>query len=120
MAKNPVYVLRTFLAPSGLTDTRKKIPALDLLLTSQERTEGAKEVCDLVGNKKKTICLFTFATGEKCYSKPWWEDFYDQLEKAFPNYNFVEVLPAENVSQLSFCLPTYPGYSRTGVFYCKL
>lgn len=110
MAKHSVYNLRNFLSPIGLAIKQNEIPALNLQLTSKELTEGEKKLKALVGNSKTTICLFTFATGEKCYSKKWWNEFYTRLRTEFPAFNFIEVLPVENVSQLSFCIPSY--YSR--------
>jgi len=64
----------------------------------------------IVPNDKKTIAIFTFATGAKCYSPEWWNPFYEKLKTAFPDYNIVEVLPVENVSQIDFKAPSF--YSK--------
>jgi ADP-heptose:LPS heptosyltransferase len=58
--------------------------------------------------QKKTI--FTYATDDKCYSTAWWDDFYAALLQEFPDYNIIEILPVENVSQIAF---------KTYVFYSK-
>jgi ADP-heptose:LPS heptosyltransferase len=36
--------------------------------------------------------------------------FYDRLKAEYPNYNIIEVLPVENVSQIGFKAPTF--YSK--------
>lgn len=109
MAKCPVYQLRDLLAGVAAENTQK-VPSLSLLL-SQEEIDSAKKIVDkLVDPKKKTIAIFTYATGEKCYSKEWWGKFYTALQDKFPRYNFLEVLPKENVSQIDFVAPTY--YSK--------
>src|SRR5690606_8854968 len=58
-----------------------------------------------------TIAFFTYATGTKCYPGEWWPAFY---EKFYPKYvtdfNFIEILPVEDISQLKRKLPTY--YSK--------
>jgi ADP-heptose:LPS heptosyltransferase len=35
---------------------------------------------------------------------------YDRLKAEYPNYNIIEVLPVENVSQIGFKAPTF--YSK--------
>jgi ADP-heptose:LPS heptosyltransferase len=60
-----------------------------------------------VNNERKTICLFTYATGKKCYSDSWWQGFYDKLKAAFPQFNIVEILPIQNISKLSFKAPSF-------------
>ena len=60
---------------------------------------------------KKNIVLFTYATGNKCYSKEFWLEFYKKINEEFQNsYNIIEVLPVENISQLNFSIPTF--YSK--------
>jgi ADP-heptose:LPS heptosyltransferase len=86
------------------------IPALDLKLETSEIAEGKKILSRLVRNDEITICLFTFATGQKCYSEQWWVDFYDRLKLEFPHVNIIEVLPLHKRSQLSSRVITY--YSR--------
>lgn len=51
---------------------------------------------------KKTICIFTFATGGKCHSKEWWSVFYEKLKRECTEFNILEMLPIENVSQIDF------------------
>ena len=52
---------------------------------------------------KKTILIFTYATGSKCYSKDWWNSFYEKLKFRYnDSYNILEILPVENVSQIDF------------------
>lgn len=110
IAKYPVYNFRAFLSELGFKVNNSAVAPLDLKLSSFEIEKGKEIVNRLVGNEKRTICLFTFATGTKCYSTEWWEVFYDRLKKDFPDYNIIEVLPVENVSQISFKAPTF--YSK--------
>lgn len=110
LAKYPVYYLRRYLMHLGIPESHKPVPAMDLKLSGAELSVGKKILQDLVKNDRKSIALYTFATGNKCYSKDWWEKFYSRLLKEFHTYNIVEVLPVENVSQLSFKAPSY--YSK--------
>lgn len=110
IAKYPVYSFRKYLSFLGIETEDKPVYPLDLNLSPTEIKVGEKILSDLVKNHKKTICLFTYATGEKCLSETWWMEMYDKLQTTFPAYNIVEVLPKENVSQISFKAPTY--YSR--------
>jgi ADP-heptose:LPS heptosyltransferase len=107
-AKNPVYTLRYNL--SGLPQTKKPVPSLDLKLSSGEIDEGKNILKQLVRNDNQTICLFTYATGDKCYPVSWWEEFYKRLRSEYPQLNIIEVLPVQNISKLSFWVPSY--YSR--------
>ena len=91
----------------GSTRLDKPIPYLNLKLDADEIAEGKKILQRLVGNQKKTICLFTYATGDKCYSESWWEDFYGRLKKEYAYFNIIEVLPVQNISKLSFKVPTF-------------
>lgn len=110
IAKNPVYAFREFLMQAGIS-TRAPIPCLNLKLNGSELSVGKKIVEELVPDPhRRTICLFTYATGEKCYPREWWEDFYKILNDNFQDYNFIEVLPIEKVSNLSFRIPYF--YSR--------
>lgn len=102
VAKFPVYYFREFLLHCGFLEKTRKIPALNLRLSSQELENGKKLVHDLVGNNRKIISIFTFATGHKCYSVDWWAEFYEALKEEFPDYTIIEILPIENVSQISF------------------
>ena len=110
IAKYPIYNFRSYLTHLGVEKNENPIPYLNLKLSTQEISEGKKLLDEIITNNKKTICIFTFATGDKCYSESWWENFYDQLKKEYSNYNIIEVLPVENVSQISFKAPTF--YSK--------
>ena len=61
-------------------------------------------------NQKPTISIFTFATGDKCYSKDWWKELYSKIKNFENDFNILEILPAENVSQIDFAAKSY--YSR--------
>ena len=110
IAKQPVYNFRHYLTKLGFKENHKPIPSLNLMLSASEIAEGQKVLQNIVKNDKKTICIFTFATGEKCYSESWWEPFYERLKSEYPDYNIIEVLPVENVSQIGFKAPTF--YSK--------
>ena len=110
MAKYPVYNFRSFLTQLGFKKNENPIASLDLKLSPLEIAEGHEALKKMVNNEKKTICLFTFATGDKCYSESWWEEFYARLKKEYQNYNFIEVLPIENISKIGFKEPTF--YSK--------
>lgn len=111
IAKYPVYNFRNYLAKLRLpTSSNKIIAPLDLKLTASEISEGRKILGELTNNDKRTICIFTYATGAKCLSEEWWEKFYSQLTAEYKNYNIIEILPVENVSQIAFKAPTF--YSK--------
>ncbi|MWB95559.1 lipopolysaccharide heptosyltransferase family protein [Flavobacterium sp. GA093] len=110
IAKYPVYNFRNYLTKWGLHKSNKIIAPLDLKLDSNEIAEGKKILKTLTNNAKRTICLFTYATGEKCFSKVWWNDFYSKLKSEYKDYNIIEILPIENVSQIDFQAPTF--YSK--------
>lgn len=101
-AKHPIYNLRENLSMLGIPTLKGEMPYLDIKLSAVEISEGKKIVDNLVKNTKKTICIFTFATGKKCYTEAWWLPFYEKLVTAFPDYNIIEILPVENVSQIGF------------------
>ena len=107
VAKAPVYYFRNFLTRLGVPVNNKPIPFLDLKLTTAEIAEGEKILKKLVNNDKKSICIFTYATGSKRYPAIWWENFYNRLIMQYPQYNIIEMLPKENVSQISFKAPTF-------------
>lgn len=110
MAKYPIYELRHYLNQLGLANQNKEIPTINIKI-SEEELKDAKSILDqIVQNDKKTISIFTFATGAKCYCIEWWNIFYEKLVTAFPDYNIVEVLPVENVSQIGFKAPSF--YSK--------
>lgn len=110
IAKYPVYNFRYYLTKLGFAKSNKIIAPIDLKLSSSEIAEGKEILNDLVSNAKRTICIFTYATGAKCLSVEWWESFYSQLTTEYKNYNIVEILPVENVSQIDFKAPTF--YSK--------
>jgi len=107
MARQPVCYFRYCLTRLGFSGTDKPVPPMSLKLNSSELAEGKKKLATLVNNDKKTICLFTYATGDKCYSKEWWGEFYERLKTNYPDYNIIEILPVENISNISFKAPTY-------------
>ncbi|MBD8083192.1 glycosyltransferase family 9 protein [Chryseobacterium caseinilyticum] len=109
-AKNSIYSLRDFLSQLDIDRSGSKIPDLDIKLSEAEIEEGKEKLNNLVKNDRKSICLFTNATGAKCYSEEWWNAFYEKLETAFPNYNIVELLPVENISKINFSAPSF--YSK--------
>ena len=102
IAKNTIYNLRHYLTQIGFEENQSKIPFLNLKLDEKELEDGKKKLQDIVKNDKKTICLFTNATGAKIYSEDWWEAFYAKLKTTFPDYNIIELLPVENISKLNF------------------
>lgn len=110
VAKHPVYSFRDYLSILGFPKNENQVPPLNLKLSSLEINEAKKILNNIVRDDKKTISIFTYATGAKCYSPAWWEEFYERLKTEFLDYNIVEVLPVENVSQISFKAPTF--YSK--------
>lgn len=111
MAKYPVYEFRHYLEHLGLTPTKKPVPTIDMKISDLELKKSKIILDELVPNDKKTIAIFTFATGAKCYCVDWWNSFYKKMTSNFPDYNIVEVLPVENVSQIGFKAPTF--YSKS-------
>ena len=107
-AKNPIYNLR-YQFKNQLDRVNKTIPKLDLKLRDYEIINGGKLLKSMFRDQKPIISIFTFATAEKCLSKNWWSDLYSKL-KNFENYNILEILPAENLSQIDFVSKSY--YSR--------
>lgn len=110
IAKYPVYNLRNYLEKRGIPMNKNPVAPLLLHLSEAEKTTGKKILDQLVNPEKKTICFFTFATGDKCYSVNLWSTFYERLKTEFQDYNFLEILPIENVSQIDFKAPTF--YSK--------
>lgn len=110
IAKYPVYNFRAYLATLGIAKSNRLVEPLDLKLSPIELAEGKEVLETVVTTPKRTICIFTFATGDKCLSKEWWSFFYEGLVKEFSNYNIIEILPAENVSQIDFQAPSF--YSK--------
>ena len=110
IAKYPVYEFRSFLTKLGFPENENPVPSLDLELSVSEINEGQKIVKDLIKNDKETICIFTYATSDKCYSTAWWEGFYERLKTEYQEYNIIEILPVENISQIGFKATTF--YSK--------
>ena len=110
MAKYAVYNFRKFVTRLGYMMNGKPVPSLDLKLSPEELAKGKAALENLTGSDHKTICLFTYATGKKCYPESWWLPFYERLKREFPEYNIIEVLPKENVSQIGFRAPSF--YSK--------
>ena len=108
-AKNPIYNLR-YQVKNHLDRVNKTIPKLDIKLRNYEIQNGEKLLKLMFRNQKPIISIFTFATGNKCLSKDWWSKLYSKIENFEENYNILEILPAENVSQIDFVAKTY--YSR--------
>jgi len=110
IAKYPVYNFRYALTQFGIENKEEPVALIDLKLSPSEIAEGKKTLDKIIDQNKKTIAIFTFATGDKCYCVSWWEDFYAALKKEYPNHNIFEVLPVENVSQINFQAPSF--YSK--------
>ena len=111
IAKNQVYNFRNYLKIIGLKLQDEPVPTLSLKLNDFEIQQGKEVLKSLVPSSKKTLSIYTFATGNKCYSKEWWQPFYERLQAEFgAEYNMLEILPIENVSQIDFNAPTY--YSK--------
>jgi ADP-heptose:LPS heptosyltransferase len=110
MAKYPVYEFRHYLNQLGHPKQQKPVPSINIKLSDKELQDAKLVLDQIVPNNKKTISIFTFATGEKCYCTEWWDSFYEKLLISFPDYNIVEVLPVENVSQINFKAPSF--YSK--------
>ena len=111
IAKSSVYEFRSYITKLGVDVNNKEIPPLNLKLSASELAEAHKILSELVHDtNKKTISIFTFATSDKCYSKAWWAEFYDRLKLEYANYNIIEILPVENVSQIGFKAPSF--YSK--------
>ncbi|MFA6812903.1 MAG: glycosyltransferase family 9 protein [Bacteroidaceae bacterium] len=107
IAKEPVYYLRSVLSKVGLKMAEKSVPTINLLLNEEELKKGKSVLNSLVDGTKPTICIYTFATGLKCFAKNWWKNFYQQLSAKYPDYNILEVLPKEHVSSVDFQCTSY-------------
>lgn len=107
MAKQPVYNFRHLLSQWGVDCGNLPIPTLSFNLTEGEFQNGETIYREIIPEDKPTIYIYTFATGNKCLITTWWTSFYEKLKVEFPNYNIVEVLPKEKVSQINFAAPSY-------------
>lgn len=110
VAKQPVYALRDYLSALGFASVCSPVPPLSLGLSPQERAHGKQSLQKVMPGEAKTICLFTYATGEKCFPESWWSALYKELLARYPGYRIIEVLPKENISMIAFQAPTF--YSR--------
>lgn len=108
-AKRPVVNFREFMSSIGVEKTGE-LPSMDLKLSINERYAGKSILKTITDANNPTICLFTYATGDKCYSKDWWSELFIHLQSIFSDHNIIEVLPLENISQLDFKAPSY--YSK--------
>jgi len=118
ISKYPVYNLREYLALIGFPKNNKPVPTLNIKLSEQELVKGKTVLKELVHNKNPTICIYTNATGDKCYDEVWWTQLYNQLLKDFPEYNVIELLPIENLSRINFVAPNL--YSKDVREMCAL
>ena len=108
-AKNPIYNLR-YQLKNQIDRVNYTIPKLDIKLREYEIRNGEKLLKSMFREQKPIISIFTFATGDKCLSKDWWNKLYSKIKNFENNYNILEILPAENVSQVGFAAKTY--YSK--------
>ncbi|MDR1623444.1 MAG: glycosyltransferase family 9 protein [Tannerellaceae bacterium] len=110
MAEYPVYNFRRYLA-SLTPELTHPVPCLSLRLSDAELANGLEVMNCYVSPAKKTLCIYTYATGAKCYPEAWWAAMYARLKEAFGSTcNILEILPIENVSLIHFQAPAY--YSR--------
>jgi len=110
ISKYPIYNLRHNLDRLGFSVNSNELPVLDIKLTDSEIANGKVILDDIIKNDKKTICIYTNATGDKCYSETWWETFYERLKTEYPDFNIIEMLPIENISKINFKSPNF--YSK--------
>lgn len=110
LAKQPIFHFRAYLDKLGIATNPHEIPNLNIRLSESELDEGRKTLSGLVGDDRRSIAIFTYATGAKRYSEQWWTAFYDRLLQEFKGFNIIEILPAENVSQIGFKAPVF--YSK--------
>lgn len=111
LAKYPVYDFRNYMTLIGLNSDVRPVPSMDIRLTQEELAAGRKIAGELLHNATgRIISIFTWATGPKCYSADWWDEFYSVLKTKYSDYNIIEILPVENISMISFKAPSF--YSR--------
>ncbi len=110
ISKYPVYNLRHYLKQLGFPENNSNVPLLDIKLSPSEIEKGKQLLKGIVDNGKPIICIYTNATGKKCYSEDWWETFYNRLLEEYPEYTIIEMLPIENISKIGFKAPHF--YSK--------
>ena len=108
-AKNAIHNLR-FQLKNKIDRSKDEISKLDLKLRDYEIENGKKILKSMFREDKPVISIFTFATGDKCYDKNWWKEFYNRIKKFENKYNILEILPIENISQIDFAAKCY--YSK--------
>jgi len=110
LADRSVFLLRQAYAGSTCSD----YPRLNLDLTPREIHEAAKvmdRVCGAThGPRGMTVAIFPNATGAKCYSESWWNQFVDTFQALCPHVRLVDLLAAHGRSQLGSRLT--PFYSQ--------
>lgn len=105
-AKNAIYNFRYQLR-NQVDRLNNTIPKLDIKLRDYEIENGEKLVKSMFNNSKPVISIFTFATGDKCYSINWWKNLYSKIKILENEYNILEILPKENISQINFAAKSY-------------
>ncbi|MFV0564433.1 MAG: glycosyltransferase family 9 protein [Flavobacteriaceae bacterium] len=110
ISKYPIYNLRYVLDGLGFPKNENPLPILNIKLSEEEIAQGRSILHSIIKNNKKTICIYTNATGDKCYPEQWWTVFYERLLKEFPDFNIIEMLPIENISKINFKSPNF--YSK--------
>lgn len=106
ISKYPIYNLREYLTRLGFAENNFPVPTLNIKLSETELAQGKSVLYDLVKNDKPTICIYTNATGDKCYDEAWWTALYNRLLQKYPGYNVMELLPIENISKINFMAPS--------------
>ncbi|WEN16521.1 glycosyltransferase family 9 protein [Rhodanobacter sp. AS-Z3] len=110
LAHRNVFLLRQAYAGSTRTD----YPPLNVELTPEERHEAATVLDRVCGatrlQRGATVAIFPNATGAKCYSEEWWQQFVDTFQSLCPQVRLLEMLAAHGRSQLGSRLTPY--YSR--------
>lgn len=105
IAIKPIIDLRIYF--NFISELDKNIPKLNCKISLEESIAGKKIVENVKINKElKTICIFTNATGSKCYDEEWWRTFLAPIESNKTNYEIIELLPVENISRVNFKYPT--------------
>lgn len=110
ISKYPIYNFRQYMSKLGFPRTNLPLPRLNIKLNEKEIGYGKEILYSITKNHKKTICIYTNATGNKCYSEEWWEKLYKRLLITYPDYNIIEMLPIENISKINFQAPNF--YSK--------
>lgn len=107
IAKQPVY---NFVKLNENFNGQVNYPKIDIKLALDEVKRGKEVINKVFDNNKKVIAIFTYATRKKKLSKAWWSKLYQVLQSDFSDFNILEILPKENVSQIDFLAPHY--YSK--------